>query len=195
MQVSLELALIVVLAGCAVGGVIGVVGVLVGLLVGRRMRELPRVRCVVTDWKLAFEKVGSTPRATCSFEMDLFNEGQLATGVRGVSVSLRTEERTLVERLMDARSREPLWTIDSPPRRWAHVSAYAVLEGEEARELEGFRRADLLGRFPDGTAFELKIVERRDFVASPKRATSDRQDHLASQNFRSRLFARRRIAG
>lgn len=192
MQVN---AVIVVLAGCALGGLIGVAGTLAGLLIGRRFRELPRVRCVVTDWKLAFDKVGPTPRAVCSFEMDLFNEGQLATGVRGISVSLRVEERTLVERLMDAASREPLWTIDLPPRRWAHASAYAVLEGEEARELEGFCRANLIGRFPDGTAFELKIVERKDFVASPKKATSDRHDYLANRNFRSRLFARKRIAG
>lgn len=195
MQVSAELAAIVILGGCAVGGVIGVTGVLVGLLVGRRFRELPRVRCVVTDWKLAFDKVGTAPRAVCSFEIDLFNEGQLATGVRGISVSLRVDERALVERLMDAASREPLWTIDLPPRRWAHASAYAVLDGEEARELESFCRADLIGRFPDGTTFELKIVERKDFVASPKKATSDRHDYLANRNFRSRLFARKRIAG
>jgi hypothetical protein len=192
--VSLDAAA-VVLAGCAVGGTIGVAGVLVGLLVGRRFRELPRVRCVVTDWKLAFDKVGTAPRATCTFEMDMFNEGQLATGVRGISVALRAGERTLVERLMNAASREPLWTIDLPPRRWAHASVYAVLEGEEARVLEGFWRADLAGRFPDGTAFELKIVERKDFVASPKKATSERHDYLANRNFRSRLLARKRIAG
>lgn len=194
MFVSLDTAA-VVLAGCAVGGMIGVAGVLVGLLVGRRFRELPRVRCVVTDWKLAFDKVGSEPRATCSFELDMFNEGQLATGVRGISVALRAGEGALVERLMNAATREPLWTIDLPPRRWAHASVCAVLEGEEARELAGFWRADLLGRFPDGTAFELKVVERKDFVASPKKATAQRHDYLANRNFRSRLLARKRVAG
>jgi hypothetical protein len=61
--------------------------------------------------------------------------------------------------------------------------------------LSGFRRADLLGRFPDGRVFKLTIVERRDFVASPKKAVSDRQDYVASRNFYSRLRGRRRTAG
>jgi hypothetical protein len=49
------MAIAVVLAGCAVGGAIGaigVVGVLVGLLIGRRLREMPRVRCVASDWDM-----------------------------------------------------------------------------------------------------------------------------------------------
>ena len=59
----------------------------------------------------------------------------------------------------------------------------------------GFRRADLLGRFPDGRTFQLTIVERRDFVASPKRAVSDRHEYVANRNFYSRLRGRRRTAG
>jgi hypothetical protein len=58
--VELETAIAVLLAGCAVGGAIGVVGVLVGLLVGRRLREMPRVRCVASDWDL---KTGRSARS------------------------------------------------------------------------------------------------------------------------------------
>jgi hypothetical protein len=185
-----------VLAGCAVGGAIGASGVLAGLVVGRRFRELPRIRCVATDWELRFEKVSSGRRAVCTLEVYLFNEGQLATGVRGISIALHVDgERVLVERLRDSASEEPLWSIDLPPRRWTHASAWAIFEHEEARQLEGFRRADLLGWFPDGGSFELKIVERQDFVASPKRDNSDRHDYVASRNLRSRFHARRRSPG
>ena len=57
--------------------------------------------------------------------------------------------------------------------------------------LSGFRRADLLGRFPDGRVFKLTIVERRDFVASPKRVVPDRQEYVANRNLYSRLRGRR----
>ena len=171
-------------------------GMLLGVLVARRLREHPRVRCVATDWQLEFQKSGELHEAVCTFELDLFNETQLATGLRGVSVALYGEdEKAAVERLRDPTSKEPLWTIDLPSRRWTHASAYVVFEDEEARMLSGFRRADLLGRFPDGKVFKLTIVERRDFVASPKKAVSDRQDYVASRNFYSRLRGRRRTGG
>ena len=187
---------VVALAGCAVGGGIGVTGVLLGLLVARRFREHARVRCVATDWQLQFQKTGALREAVCSFELDLFNEGQLATGLRGVSVALYGEdEKVAIGRLRDPASKNPLWTIDLPSRRWTHASAYILFEDEEARMLSGFRRVDLLGRFPDGRVFKLTIVERRDFVASPKRVVSDRQEYLANRKFYSRLRGRRRTTG
>ena len=185
-----------VLAGCVVGGGIGVAGVLLGLLAARRLRERARVRCVATDWQLEFQKSGELHEAVCSFELDLFNETQLATGLRGVSVALYGEDdKVAIGRLRDPTSKKPLWTIDLPSRRWTHASAYVVFEDEEARMLSGFRRADLLGWFPDGRVFKPKIVERRDFVASPKRVVPDRQEYAASWNFYSRLRGRRRTAG
>jgi hypothetical protein len=185
-----------VLAGCAVGGGIGVAGVLLGLLAARRLRERARVRCVATDWQLEFQKGGELHEAVCSFELDLFNETQLATGLRGVWVALYGEdEKVAIGRLRDPTSKEPLWTIDLPSRRWTHASAYVVFEDEEARMLSGFRRADLLARFPDGRVFKLTIVERQDFVASPKKVVPSRQEYVANRNFYSRLRGRRRTAG
>jgi hypothetical protein len=151
----------VILAGCAVGGAIGVVGVLVGLLVGRRLREMPRVRCVASDWDLKiYGKTGPLGRAVCSFEIDLFNEG-LPTGLRGPSVVFYGEagRRAAAERFSDSVSRRYLWTLDLPSRRWVHASVYALLEGEAVRDASGFRRVHLVGEFPDGTTFERKIVE------------------------------------
>lgn len=192
---SLEVA-VVALAGCALGGGIGVAGVVAGLLIGRRFREFPRIRCVATDWEMTFEKTVSGRRAVCSFELDLFNQGQLATGLRGVSVSVRRGDgRVSVERLRDRGSDEPLWSIDLPPRRWVHASAYAIFEDEEIGEPSAFRSAHLLGQFPEGKMFDLKIVEREEFVAAPKRATSDRHHYVASLNFRSRRLARKREIG
>ena len=179
MSVEVTTLVVLALAGCLVGGTIGVVGVLLGLLAARRLRERARVRCVATDWQLEFQKTGALHEAVCTFELDLFNEGQLATGLRGVSVALYGEdEKVAIERLRDPTSKEPLWAIDLPSRRWTHASAYARFEDEEARMLSGFRRASLLGQFPDGRAFELTIVERRDYVAN--------------WNFYSRLRGRRR---
>jgi hypothetical protein len=197
-EVSFEVTAVVLFAlvGCLVGGAIGVVGMLLGLLAARRLRERPRVRCVATDWRLEFQKTGALREAVCSFELDLFNEGDLASGLRGVSVALYgDDEKVAIERLRDPTSEEPLWTLDLPSRRWMHTSAHALFEDEEARILSGLRRADLLGRFPDGRVFKLTIVERRDFVASPKKAVSERQEYLANRNFYSRLRGRRRTAG
>ncbi len=197
-EVSPEVTAVVLLAlaGCAVGGGIGVAGVLLGLLAARRLSERARVRCVATDWRLEFKKTGALREAVCSFELDLFNETQLATGLRGLCVALYGEdEKPAIERLRDPVTKESLWAIDLPSRRWTHASAYALFEDEEARMLSRFRRADLLGRFPDGRAFELTIAERRDFVASPKKAVTSRQDYVANRNFYSRLRGRRRTAG
>jgi hypothetical protein len=197
-NVSPEVTTVVllVLAGCAVGGGIGVVGMLLGLLAARRLSERARVRCVATDWQLEFQKRGELHEAVCSFELDLFNEAQLATGLRGVSVALYGEEdKVAIGRLRDPTSKKPLWTIDLPSRRWTHASAYALFEDEEARMLSGFRRADLLGRFPDDRVFKLTIVERRDFVASPKKVVPSRQEYVANRNLYSRLRGRRRNPG
>src|SRR5687768_13297422 len=71
-DVSLEAAAVaVVLICCAVGGAIGVAGVLVGLLVARRFREMPRVKCVASDWDMTdYEGAGPLRRVVCSFEVD-----------------------------------------------------------------------------------------------------------------------------
>ncbi len=148
-----EVAASYALIGCLVGGVLSVGGVLLGVRMGHRFRELPRVKCVATNWELAFEKAGPVRLATCTFEVDLFNEGQLATGLRGVSVALRgggegEEEAVVIGRLKDPASIEPLWAIDLPARRWAHANAYAAFEGKDARRLSRFRGANLLGQFP-----------------------------------------------
>lgn len=193
---ALETVVAAVLAACALGGAIGVVGVLVGLLVSRRLREEPRVRCVASDWDLkVYGETGPLGRAVCSFEMDLFNEG-LATGLRGLTVVFYGEDgKRTATRLGDSVSRRRLWTLDLPSRRWVHASVYALLEGEAVSEASGFRRVCLVGEFPDGTTLERKVVERQYFVAARKTAADARKDYVASRNFRSRLLGWRRAAG
>jgi hypothetical protein len=132
---SLEAA--VILIGCVVGGTIGVAGVLVGLVVARRFREMPRVKCVASEWDLTVhEAAGPLGRAVCSFEVDLFNERTLTTGLRGPSVAFYGEDgaRVSVAHLKDAVSKQRVWALDLPSRRWTHASVYALLEGEEAQD-------------------------------------------------------------
>ena len=133
----------------------------------------------------------------CSFEVDLFNEGALATGLRGPCVAFDGEDgaRVAVVRLKDAGSKRDLWALDLPSRKWAHASVYALLEGEEAQDALGFRRVYLVGEFPDGNTFEAKVVERGDFVATRKRAGDLRKDYVASRNLRARFLERKRTAG
>jgi hypothetical protein len=176
------------------GGVIGVVGVLLGLLAERRLRQRPRVRCVASEWEVT-SHLGAGPlgQAVCSFEVDLFNEGELATGLRGLSVAFyRDGEQLARARLKDALTKRELWTIDLPSRRWAHASAYALAEDEAARAVEGYRRADFVGEFPDGRELKQTIVERGEFVATRKRAGEPRKDYVASRNFWVHLWRRRR---
>jgi hypothetical protein len=196
--VSAEAMIVVLLIGCAVGGTIGVAGALVGLVVSRRFREMPRVKCVASDWNVTvYEGMGPLGRAVCSFEVDLFNEGALATGLRSPCVAFDGEDgaRVAVVRLKDAASKRDLRALDLPPRKWAHASLYALLEGEEAQDALSFRRVHLVGEFPDGNAFETKMVERADFVATHKRAADARKDYVGSRNLRARFLERRRTAG
>ena len=196
--INLEASIVVALISCAVGGALGVAGVLVGLLVARRFKEMPRVKCVASDWNLTvYEGAGPLGRAVCSFEVDLFNEGALATGLRSPCVAFEGEDsaRVAVVRLKDADSKRDLWALDLPPRKWAHASVYALLEGEEVQDALGFRRVHLVGDFPGGKTFEAKVVERGDFVATRKRAGDARKDYVASRNLRARFLERRRPAG
>ena len=90
-------------------------------------------------------------KVVCSFEVDLFNERALATGLRGVCVEfLREDEQRVVGRLWTSESDEEVGVLNLPPRRWVSASAYAVFEGEDAPKLSGFRRADFVGYFPGG---------------------------------------------
>jgi hypothetical protein len=52
-----------------------------------------------------------------------------------------------------------------------------------------------VGEFPDGNAFEAKVVERGDFLATRKRAGDARKDYVASRNLRARFLERKRTAG
>ena len=195
---SFEATIAVVLIGCIVGGSVGVGGMLVGLLVARRLREMPRVKCVASDWDMTIhEGTGSLARVVCSFEVDMFNEGALATGLRGPSVGFDGEDgdRLAVARLKDATSRRDLWALDLPSRKWTHASVYALLEGEEAQNALGFRRVHLVGEFPGGKALETKMLERADFVATRKKAADARKDYVAGGNLLARFLERRRTAG
>jgi hypothetical protein len=177
----------VAVTGWAVGGTIGAAGVLLGLLLGRRFREMPRVEGVASEWDMrVYERAGPQGRLVCSFEVDLFNEGAFGREDGG---------RVAVSRLKDAASKGDLRPLDLPSRRWTHASVYALLEGDEARDTQGFRRVYLPSEFPGGGAFESKMVERGDFVATRKRVADARKDYLAGRNLRARFPARKRTAG
>ena len=92
MSVEVTTLVVLALAGCLVGGTIGVVGVLLGLLTSPRRRERWRVRCVATAWQLEFQKTGARREAGSSVELDLLSGGQRATPLRGLSVALCGED-------------------------------------------------------------------------------------------------------
>jgi len=129
--------------------------------------------------------------------VDLFNEGALATGLRSPSVAFDGEDgtRVAVTHLKAAVSKQRVWALELPSRSWTHVSVYALLEGEEAQDALGFRRVHLVGEFLDGNAFEAKVVERGDFLATRKRASDARKDYVASHNLRAGFLEHRRTAG
>jgi hypothetical protein len=121
----------------------------------------------------------------------------LAIGLRSPCVAFDGEDgaRVAVVRLKDTATKRDLWALDLPSRKWAHASVYALLEGEEAQDALSFRRVHLVGEFPDGNAFETKMVERVDYVATRKRAADARKDYVASRNLRARFLERKRTAG
>lgn len=160
-----------VLAGGAIamsGGVLATLGILVGMFIQRRRREHKEVRCVVSGWDLT--EAMPLGWAACSFEVELFNEEISPTGLRGVRVEfIGNGERPAVGRLRLPASTEVLGVMNLPPQRWERATLHAFFEGEEARELVGFRRADFVGYFPSGKEFRRKIVERKNFVAARKK--------------------------
>ena len=169
------------------GGVLAALCVLAGMFAGRYLRERGKVRCVVWGWEMT--EAGALGQAVCSFEVDLFNERPSPTGLRGVSVEFfRNGERLAASPLRISVSDEELGVLNLPSRRWVHTSLYTLFEGEEARRLTGFRRAEFVGYFPDGRAFRRKIVERKDFVVGHKKKTIKRKDYALA--LWRRLFGR-----
>jgi len=172
------------LYGALAGGVIAIVGValatvgvLVGVLIERRLRENKKVRCVASGWEMTeAEPLGW---AACSFEVELFNERPSPTGLRGVCVEfLRDGGQPTVGRLRLPASTEVLGVLNLPPQQWVRMSLHAFFEGQEARSLTDFQRADFVGYFPDGRVFRRKIVERKNFVAGLKKKHASRKNYV-----------------
>ena len=151
--------------GGIAGGVLAMVGVLLGVLVERQLQWRGKVRCVVSDWDLDFQQAGELNQATCSFEVDLFNEQPLATGLRDVLL------------------REGV-TLNLPPREWVHASLHGRFDDREARKLRSFQRAEFVGYLPDGRAFRQRIIGRKDFIARRKRLFSSRKDYHSGSLWR-----------
>lgn len=182
--VSLEATMLTY--GAIAGGALAMIGVLTGMFAERYLQERGKVRCVVSDWQLAFYEAGASGgepvRAVCSFEVNLFNERTLPSGLRGVSVAfVQNGEEEVVGRLRSSISDEEVEVLNLPSRRWVCVSLYGYFEVEEARKLSNFERADLVGYFPDDRKFRQRIVVRKDFVASRKRFVATRKNFVAAR--------------
>jgi len=92
----------------------------------------------------------------------------------------RDDGRVLRSHLRPSASDGPLGALELQPWQVVYVSVYALFEGEEARKVSGFRRADLVGLVAGGETFEWKIAARENFVAGWKRPGSERKDFVAS---------------
>ena len=180
MSPEVTAALYGVLAGgvvVIVGGVVATIGVLTAMFVRRRLKERKRVRCVVSEWDMT--EVEPLGWAACSFEVEMFNEKPEPTGLRGVRVEFLRDgkKRLAVGRLREPASTEVLGVLNLPPQRWVRATLHAFFEGEETRDIEGFRRADFVGQFPDGKELRRRIVVRQNFVAARKKGHSTRKDY------------------
>lgn len=165
------------LAGGAIamgGAVLAALGVLVGMFVQRKRRERKEVRCVLSGWDMT--EAAPLGWAACSFEVEMFNEETSPTGLRGVRVEfVGNGDVPVVGRLRLPASTEVLGVMNLPPQRWERATLHAFFEGEDARGISGFRRADFVGQFPNGAEFRCKIVERKDFVAARKKGNFSRK--------------------
>lgn len=148
----------------------------------RLLRRRGKVRCVVWDWELRFFRGGEPGgQAVLSFEGYLLNEGSLPTSLHDARVLfVRDGAREVIGHLRHSDSDEDLQVLNLPSCRGVYVSLYATFEGEEAREVPGFWRADLVGRFPNGRIFRRKIAGREDFMAARKKVSASRKDFAAS---------------
>jgi hypothetical protein len=164
--------------------VLAVLLLLTVVFVTLRLQKRARVRCVVWDWELILREDGPDEQAMFSFECYLLNDGRLSTSLSGVYVLfVRDGEREVAGHLMDLFSGEKLRRVwDLPPGQGMRLSLY---EGEEAREVSDFRRADLVGRFPDGRLFRRKIAGREDFVVGHKRVGASRKNFAGSPKRRA----------
>ncbi|MBV9455282.1 MAG: hypothetical protein JOZ19_14400 [Rubrobacter sp.] len=167
--------------------VLGVLLLLTVVFVTLRLQKRARVRCVVWDWELVLREDGTDEHAMFSFECYLLNDGRLRTSLSGVYVVfVRDGAREVAGHLMDLFSGEELQrALDLPPGQGIRLSLYSTFEGEEGRKASGFRRADLVGRFPNGRIFRRRIAGREDFVVGHKRVGASRKNFAGSPKRRT----------
>ena len=172
--------------GGLVGGVLAMIGVLAGMFLESRLQRHGKLRCVVSNWELT--EVTPLGQAFCTFEVYLFNESILATGLRDISIAFyQDSESELVCSLKDRPSAQSFRVLDLPPRRWVHARPYALFEADEAQRLIDFRRVEVVGRFPDGSIFRQMVVSREDYVVTRSRPVGSRMDY-AARPWRHRMF-------
>lgn len=139
----------------------------VGALIASRRRRRVRddIRCIILDCRLEYGE-WDLESLLCSLEVDLCNGEDQPTNIRDVSVIFSRDGKRLAEApLVSSIRHSEVGALRLPPGRWIHADLYCYFEGEEIRMLDGFRRVDFAGRFPDGEVFEQMIFERKYFRA------------------------------
>lgn len=133
------------------------------------------VRFAVSGFNLAlFPESGRGGQALGVLEGYFFNKTRSPVKLHRVSMAFRQNGvQKVIGPLRDSASDEYLEAVSIPPRRGINVSLYALFNGEEVQELldlTGLKRAEFVGRFPDGKALRKKLAGLKVLANSRKRA-------------------------
>lgn len=162
------------------GGLMALITMIVSPSLERYLRKRGKVHFVAWDGDLGSLWVGSVDKALFSFEAYLFNARPLPTRLRGPSVTfLHNGAKVATAPLRDSISGKELGSLNLPPWWEGRVSLYAVLEGEQARELVGSVQVEFVCRLSGGGMFGRKIGGRKDFVGGRKKLGTMRKDFAA----------------
>lgn len=179
--------------GELITGIVGIAGVLLGLFADRFLQRQGKVRCEIEPMKLSIiatddnedtvralpvprgmlnEEIADRnrgfgdPAARCFVEAKLFNEKEVKTGIRDLTVTFGKVER-IYQKMLDRSTWQPatagsrqmdyLEVVNLPSREWVSLSLMGNIEFCDAKKLECCDSAWLCGYFPDGAFFSAQI--------------------------------------
>lgn len=164
-------------------GLVGIVGVLVGLFADRMLQRTGKLRCEIGEFRLLGEKspgesvslmglpvpasvVEQVRSLDYSFNVKLFNEKDVSTGLRDVAVVFHLSDgRRMVRMSPDLNTQrnveggtviDPLEVINLPSRQWVSLELFGTISAD-MELLTQAERAEFRGYFPTGRVFRRSI--------------------------------------
>ena len=166
-------------------GLVGVVGVLVGLFAERMLQRIGKLRCETGEFRLSGEKAPAesvslmglpVPPSVIeevrffnySFNVKLFNEKDVSTGLRDIAVVFHLRDgRRMVREPHDQSTQcdvggqiamDPLEVVNLPSHEWVSLELFGTISADMELLVEA-HRVEFRGYLPTGRVFKREITK------------------------------------